>query len=181
MTVHETTPEPAPVAPAASVPAAVVTPIQAAAFEAVAPKALATKKAARPAPAKLPVRKAPSEKAIVKRIAVKKVAAKKAPLQKTAAKRLVSKAVAPEKPETTLPPPNAKKPKLVRDSFTIPKAEYVVLDELKQRAAALTRPAKKSELLRAGIKILDSLSDAAFLAALAQVPTVKTGRPAHKK
>ena len=70
-----------------------------------------------------------------------------------------------------------KKPKLVRDSFTIPKAEYTVLDDLKQRAAKLTRPAKKSELLRAGIKALAALSDAAFLTALEQVPTIKTGRP----
>ncbi|MEO5661397.1 MAG: hypothetical protein ABIQ90_16625 [Polaromonas sp.] len=57
----------------------------------------------------------------------------------------------------------------------------MVLDELKQRAAELARPAKKSELLRAGVKLLDALNDAAFLAALVQVPTVKTGRPAHKK
>ena len=72
-----------------------------------------------------------------------------------------------------------KKPKLVRDSFTIPKLEYLVLDQLKLRAAQLTRPAKKSELLRAGIKALAALSDAAFLAALEQVPAIKTGRPAH--
>ena len=75
----------------------------------------------------------------------------------------------------------ARKPKLVRDSFTIPKAEYVVLDELKQRATTLTRPVKKSELLRAGIKALAALSDAAFLAALAQVPAIKTGRPGSVK
>lgn len=75
----------------------------------------------------------------------------------------------------------AKKPKLVRDSFTIPKAEYVVLDELKQRANKLSRPVKKSELLRAGLKALAALSDAAFLTALAQVPVIKTGRPASDK
>jgi hypothetical protein len=75
-------------------------------------------------------------------------------------------------------PPRAKKPKLVRDSFTIPKAEYLVLQELKSRASKLTRPAKKSELLRAGVKALASLSDAAFLAALEKVPAIKTGRPA---
>ncbi|WP_425196820.1 hypothetical protein [Polaromonas sp.] len=70
-----------------------------------------------------------------------------------------------------------KKPKLVRDSFTIPKAEYLVLDELKQRAAVLAHPVKKSELLRAGIKALAAMPDAAFLAALADVPAIKTGRP----
>ena len=75
----------------------------------------------------------------------------------------------------------AKKPKLVCDSFTIPKAEYVALDELKQRAAKLTRPAKKSELLRAGIKLLAALSDAAFSTALEQVPAIETGRRSSDK
>ena len=69
------------------------------------------------------------------------------------------------------------KPKLVRDSFTIPKSEYAVLEGLKQRAASLTRPAKKSELLRAGIAVLNGLNDQAFLAALNGVPSLKTGRP----
>ena len=74
-------------------------------------------------------------------------------------------------------PVKAKKPKLVRDSFTIPKAEYTVLDDLKQRAARLASPAKKSELLRAGIKALAAMPDAAFVAALGAVPAIKTGRP----
>ena len=73
--------------------------------------------------------------------------------------------------------PKLKKPKLVRDSFTIPKDEYGMLDELKQRAAKLGNPAKKSEVLRAGIKALAALADPALLAALASVPTIKTGRP----
>ena len=57
----------------------------------------------------------------------------------------------PATPSKTPPMPEvdalakARKPKLVRDSFTIPKAEYSVLDELKQRAARAGSPAKKSE------------------------------------
>ena len=70
-----------------------------------------------------------------------------------------------------------KKPKLVRDSFTIPKAEYLVLEDLKQRAGKMSSPAKKSELLRAGIKALAAMADSALLAALQAVPTIKTGRP----
>jgi len=69
------------------------------------------------------------------------------------------------------------KSELVRDSFTIPKSEYVVLEGLKLRAAGLTRPTKKSELLRAGIAVLNGMSDRAFLAALSGVPSLKTGRP----
>jgi hypothetical protein len=71
----------------------------------------------------------------------------------------------------------AKKIKLVRDSFTIPKPEYLILDNLKLRAADLKHPVKKSELLRAGIKALAAMADSHFLAALKVVPMLKTGRP----
>jgi hypothetical protein len=114
-----------------------------------------------------PVVKKPLFKKAVTQAPLKKTTATGKPSPKPAAKP----AVKAEK---------VKKPKLVRDSFTIPKAEYLVLDELKLRAAKLTRPAKKSELLRAGIKALAALSDAAFLAALEQVPAIKTGRPASE-
>lgn len=74
-------------------------------------------------------------------------------------------------------PLKVKKPKLVRDSFTIPKLEYSVLEDLKQRSARLTNPAKKSELLRAGIKALAAMPDADLVVALRAVPAIKTGRP----
>jgi hypothetical protein len=73
--------------------------------------------------------------------------------------------------------PTKAKGKLVRDSFTIPKAEYLVLETLKLRAGKAGRPAKKSELLRAGIAALNGMSDKAFLAALGAVVSIKTGRP----
>ena len=71
----------------------------------------------------------------------------------------------------------AKKPKLVRDSFTIPKDEYAAIDTLKQRCATLAQPVKKSELLRAGLKVLAAMDDAALRAAVQAVPSIKTGRP----
>lgn len=70
-----------------------------------------------------------------------------------------------------------KKPKLVRDSFTIPKTEFAAIDTLKTRAIALGTSVKKSELLRAGLMALQGLNDMAYKAALAAVPTLKTGRP----
>ena len=72
---------------------------------------------------------------------------------------------------------NNKKPKLVRDSFTIPKAEFAAIETLKTRAIALGTSVKKSELLRAGLMALQGLNDATFKAALSAVPTLKTGRP----
>jgi len=74
-----------------------------------------------------------------------------------------------------------RKPKLVRDSFTIPKAEYMVLQDLKLRAARSGAAAKKSEILRAGVTALAAMNDAAFSAALRAVPPLKTGRPAKDK
>lgn len=70
-----------------------------------------------------------------------------------------------------------KKPKLVRDSFTIPKTEFAAIDTLKTRAIALGTSVKKSELLRAGLMALQGLNDMAYKAALSAVPTLKTGRP----
>jgi hypothetical protein len=101
---------------------------------------------------------------------------------KTASKP-TSKALAPvdggksKKASATTKPAKPKKPKLVRDSFTIPKEEYEVLATLKQRCVALARPSKKSELLRAGIKALAAMSDKSLLAAVQAVPSIKTGRP----
>ena len=125
----------------------------------------APSKAAR-APAKSPA------KPPLKTAAKAPVKAKLSPQAKTAVKTAVKPVSKPVKVE------KAKKPKMIRDSFTIPKTEYVVIDALKERAGKLSRAAKKSELLRAGVKALAAMSDAAFLAALTAVPTIKTGRPA---
>lgn len=71
----------------------------------------------------------------------------------------------------------AKKVKLVRDSFTIPKPEYAAIDALKARGLTLGLAAKKSEILRAGLMVLNALDDAGLKVALSAVPAVKTGRP----
>ena len=102
-----------------------------------------------------------------------------------AAKNAAAKApaTAPGKPAAPKPAPKPApvevkvKHKLVRDSFTIPKTEYVVLESLKVRAADLKRPTKKSELIRAGIAVLKKMGDKEFLAAVSGVPSLKTGRP----
>lgn len=74
-----------------------------------------------------------------------------------------------------------KKIKLVRDSFTIPKNEYITLADLKLRSARLGRQAKKSEVLRAGIEALNKMSDAVFSAALDAIPSLKAGHPKDTK
>jgi hypothetical protein len=76
---------------------------------------------------------------------------------------------------------SAKKSRLVRDSFTMPRAEYAAIDELKERALKLGVSVKKSELLRAGLMLLKQLSDTRLTFALQSVPTLKTGRPTSLK
>jgi len=70
-----------------------------------------------------------------------------------------------------------KKIKLVRDSFIIPKLEYLMLDALKLRADALGKSIKKNELVRAGIKALAAMPESQFLAAIKAVAPGKTGHP----
>ena len=119
--------------------------------------------------------------ATARKTAAKTPARKAAPARKPAKKPAAApaaKAAPPAKPPKADKADKAKKPKLVRDSFTIPKNEVAVLDDLKLRAARLGRPAKTSEVLRAGIMALAAMGDAAFLATVTGVPAVKTGRPA---
>jgi len=124
--------------------------------------------------------------------ATKKPAAKKSAVKRPTAKNPVRKTTASKSPVKTAPAKpskpvkvdkttKVKKPKLVRDSFTIPKDEYVVIDSLKVRAGKLGQTVKKSELLRAGVKALAAMSDIQFKAALSNVPTIKTGRPKSSK
>ena len=120
-------------------------------------------------------RPAPRKTAAPVKAAVKAAAAK-APARKTPAAKT-------PRPAPAVPAAEAKSPKikLVRDSFTIPRVEYEVLGALKDRLVKLARPAKKSEVLRAGIAVLATLNDAAVLAALDAVPAIKTGRPKKAK
>ncbi len=73
------------------------------------------------------------------------------------------------------------KVKMERDSFTMPKDEYAQFAILKTRLLELGQPAKKSELLRAGIKLLSEMTDLRLKRTMATVPVIKTGRPKKKK
>ncbi|PZQ18764.1 MAG: hypothetical protein DI564_05630 [Rhodanobacter denitrificans] len=78
------------------------------------------------------------------------------------------------------PGKDAKKHKLVRDSFTMPRADFELIHTLKERALGFKRPAKKSELLRAGLQALAALDDAALKARLDRLVPLKPGRPKQK-
>lgn len=112
---------------------------------------------------------------------VRKAAPQKAsPQAPASAKKPVTPLAKPVVKAAQAPKPKAvkeKKVKVVRDSFTIPKAEFTQIGDMKKRAMALGVDIKKSELIRAGLQALFALPDAGFKKALAAVPTLKTGRP----
>jgi hypothetical protein len=154
--MSKNSPKPVATSSAAVQPSA-TTPVK----KAAAPKAVAVKATSSATASKKPVvaKAAASKSAVSKPVAVKKVAAAKAPVVKV---------------------PKAPKLKMERDSFTMPKTEYAQFAVLKDRLVKLGQPAKKSELLRAGIMQLAAMTDAALKAAMAKVPTIKTGRPNKK-
>jgi len=63
---------------------------------------------------------------------------------------------------------------LVRDSFTMPADEHQLIDALKKRIRLLGGEVKKSELIRAGITLLNTLSNTALTSAINAIPNLKT-------
>ena len=140
-------------------------------------KAPASKTSASKAPTK------PASKTVRAKAGV--AAAKKAPVTKSAAP--VPKAVTrPAKPQAKAKPAaesreKSKKEKLVRDSFTMPEAEYAVLGEVKKACLKAGVDVKKSELLRVGVALIRQLDTARLKEILGTLPTLKTGRPKKSK
>jgi hypothetical protein len=150
-------------APAAAKPAAT-----AAAVEKIATKTKAV-------PAK-PARKLAADKPAT---APKAALAKPVKKDALAAKKKVLETLKAEKAEKECKAKKQapKKPKLVRDSFTIPETDYALFATLKQRALAAGVEVKKSEILRAAILALAKLDDAELVKAIGLVERIKTGRP----
>jgi hypothetical protein len=143
-----------------------------------------TKPNTTPAPA-LPEGTQPAAKVAVKAPAKRPAAKKAAPVRKIAAKSTTKttakKAAAAPKVKQPAAKQAAKAPatkvKLVRDSFTMPEADFALIATLKATALEFKRPTKKSELLRAGLQALAQLKPAQLQSALSKLPAIKTGRP----
>lgn len=122
----------------------------------------------------MPAKKTPSP-------APRKSAAAAAPVpaasRKAAARRKAPAANAGPAAAKKAPKPPKVRPKLVRDSFTMPESDFGLIETLKARALGASRAAKKSELLRAGLQALAALEAPALVAALDKLEPVKTGRP----
>ena len=129
-------------------------------------RAASTRPASAPAPASKP--SVPRKRSSAAAKAVSPAATPAAP---RAAGSTASPTPVPEKPA------KAPKVRLVRDSFTMPEADFALVATLKERTLKKGRAARKSELLRAGLQLLGQQSPAALVAALERLQPIKTGRP----
>jgi hypothetical protein len=126
------------------------------------------------APQKAAPKKAAPEKAASKKSTAAESKTPKAKPAAAPAPAAVQKEAKDEKAR------RAKKDKVVRDSFTMPKSDYAKIAELKQRCLEAGVSVKKSELLRAGLALLAAAPVKRLLAAVSELDTVKTGRPASE-
>lgn len=75
----------------------------------------------------------------------------------------------------------ASKPdKVIRDSFTMPATDYESITRIKRRAMKGGFGTNKSEILRAGLAVLEKMPDKELLKVFENLPKVKPGRPATK-
>lgn len=85
-----------------------------------------------------------------------------------------------ESPSLEYPQQPQKKAKVIRDSFTLPSLDYELIATIRQRCLKSAVNATKSEVIRAGLHILQSLPDEDLVRAIESLEKVKTGRPTGK-
>jgi hypothetical protein len=71
-------------------------------------------------------------------------------------------------------------PKVVRDGFTMPQVDYAKFKSLKALCLKSGVAVKKSELLRAGLHVLEALPAQDLLARIQALPPIKAGRKKKK-
>lgn len=177
--------------------------IKAATDKPVAGKEAAATPADKPAAAGKTAKKAATKttrKTTTKSTAVKRTAkspatkvALKQPAAKQPAKKVTTKTATKAAPvkEAKATPKQAgkavevkekiKKPKLVRDSFTMPEAEYQVLADVKKAFLKKGVSVKKSELLRAGLALIRSMDLGKLNGVIRALAPIKAGRPKKEK
>jgi hypothetical protein len=143
-----------------------------------APAKAAAKAAVKAAPAARPV-KAAARKTAAAPAAAKQAAARPAAraAAKVAAKPAVKKTPKAVSAHVETEREKLGKPKLVRDSFTMPEQEYAVLAQVKKACLKAGFEIKKSELLRIGVALISKIGTPELKRILADLPQLKTGRP----
>lgn len=64
---------------------------------------------------------------------------------------------------------------VVRDTFSMPPQDYALVAALRTRAARLGRNTSKSEVVRAGLRLLQSVEDEQFAAVLSKLTRTSPG------
>ncbi len=157
--------------------------------------AVAAKPLIKPASKTAPAVRKPAAKKTV--ATTKPVTAAKVSNTKPAAKTVIAKASAKPPVSAALKPVAAntkpttklvvktekkvevklKKIKQVRDSFTMPETEYVVLGQVKKTCLKAGFEIKKSDLLRIGVSLIKNLETTKLKTLLAGLTPLKVGRP----
>lgn len=163
-----------------SLPAVASTPVTL--FPTAARMAAPKPAAAKPVAAKVGAKPVVAKPATAKPVAANPVAAKIAPAKPVAAQPAAAKPVARARRAAVAvvdidAREKARKPKLVRDSFTMPEQEYAVLGQVKKACLKAGFEIKKSELLRIGVALIDQTDLVTLKAVLLALPQLKTGRP----
>lgn len=123
-----------------------------------------------------------AKKAVPGKSATKAPTAKKTAAKRPAVKQPAAKPVASKQPKTApAKVEKPKKPKLVRDSFTMPEDEYALIAKIKKNCVAAGFEIKKSELLRIGVSLLAGLDPKKLQSAQQSLPALKAGRPKKQK
>lgn len=71
--------------------------------------------------------------------------------------------------------------KVIRDTFTMPSTDYDLIAAIQHRCLQSALNVTRSEIVRAGLKILNELSDENLMQAMQAVEKIKSGRPSRKK
>lgn len=71
--------------------------------------------------------------------------------------------------------------KVIRDSFTLPYDDYQLIELIKDRALKASVSVNKSEVVRAGLLALQSMSEKDLLITLNSLTKIKSGRRSIKK
>lgn len=123
---------------------------------------------------KVPVQRVAAASTAKKTVGVKTVTKVDAAVTPSARKQSTAKSL-PQSEE------KLKKPKLVRDSFTMPEAEYAVLGQVKKACLKAGIEVKKSQLLRIGLVLLNNTDIPNLRKLINDLSPLKAGRPKKEK
>jgi len=67
--------------------------------------------------------------------------------------------------------------RVIRDTFSMPKRDYELINKLKLECLKQGTSMTKSEIIRAGLQVLDNMAASRLKSAVSKVEKIRTGRP----